>query len=103
MHPDIVFQPVSAAVMNAGEPYRGHDGIRRYLVDVETHWDELTVEPAQIRAAGDAVVALGRVSGRGRTGSFSDVPTTWVLKFRDGLVVSAQVFSDEQYARAALT
>jgi ketosteroid isomerase-like protein len=102
MHPEIVFQPLTAAVTRAGEPYRGHDGIRRYMADVEAHWEQLTVCPVQIRAAGRAVVALGVVSGRGPAGSFEDAPTTWVVKFKEGLVVHAQVFSDERNAVNAL-
>lgn len=94
VHPAIVFEPVSAAVMSAGEPYRGHDGIRRYLLDVENHWDALVVRPVQIRAAGRAVVALGEVSGRGRVGSIDGAQTKWVMKFEDGLVVHAQIFAD---------
>jgi len=102
VHPEIVFKPVSAAVIADGEPYCGHDGIRRYLADVETHWLELTVRPVQIRAAGEAVVALGEVTGRGTAGALDRAPTTWVLKFRDRLVIHAQVFSDERLAREAL-
>jgi ketosteroid isomerase-like protein len=102
VHPEVVFQPMTAAVTQAGEPYLGHKGIRRYARDIEMHWEELTVHPKQIRAAGQAVVALGLVSGRGAGGSFSDAPTTWVVKFRDGLVAHAQIFSDERNVVHAL-
>ncbi len=102
LHREIVFQPVTAQVTREGEPYRGHDGMRRYAEDVAAHWDELTVRPAQIRAAGRAVVAIGLVSGRGAAGSFADAPTTWVVKFRDGLVNHVQIFSDARMAHAAL-
>jgi ketosteroid isomerase-like protein len=102
LHPEVVFQPMTAAVTRAGEPYRGHEGIRRYVQDVEENWDELTIQPVQIRAAGHAVVALGMVSGRGRGGAFENAPTTWVVKFRDGVVVGAQIFSDERNVQEAL-
>jgi ketosteroid isomerase-like protein len=102
VHPEVVFQPMTAAVTQAGEPYRGHDGIRRYAQDVEENWDELTIKPVQIRAAGHAVVVLGMVSGRGRGGAFENAPTTWVLKFRDGKVAAAQIFSDERNVQEAL-
>jgi ketosteroid isomerase-like protein len=102
LHPDVVFQPLTAEVTRAGEPYRGHEGIRRYLADVEEHWEELVLAPAQIRVAGQAVVALGLVSGRGRAGSFTDAPTTWVFKFADELVVCVQVFSDARHVQEAL-
>jgi ketosteroid isomerase-like protein len=94
VHPEIAFQPVTASLVADGEPYRGHDGIRRYLADVETYWRELTVDPLQIRSAGEAVVALGRVNGHGPLGAVENAPTTWVLKFKDGLVVQAQIFSE---------
>jgi ketosteroid isomerase-like protein len=102
LHPDVVFQPMTAEVTRAGEPYRGHDGMRRYSEDIESHWDELTVRPAQIRAAGRAVVVLGLASGRGPAGSFENAPTTWVIKFKDGLVSAVQIFSDARHVRGAL-
>lgn len=102
LHPEILFEPVSGVVMNDGEPYRGHDGMRRYFLDLQEHWHELRVNPVQVRAAGDAVVALGQTSGRGTAGPLAGVPTSWVFKFRDGLAVRIQVFSDERLARAAL-
>ncbi|HSZ69211.1 MAG TPA: nuclear transport factor 2 family protein [Solirubrobacteraceae bacterium] len=102
IHPDVVFQPMTAEVTRAGEPYRGHDGIRRYTEDIEAHWDELTVRPTQIRAAGRAVVALGVVSGSGPAGSFANAPTTWVVKFEDDLVCHVQIFSDARNVVAAL-
>ncbi len=104
LHPAVVFQPMTAEVARAGEPYRGHDGIRRYFEDVETHWQQLTVHPTQIRAAGRAVVVLGLVSGSGPGGSFENVPTTWVVKFTpNGLVSHAQIFSDARHVTGALT
>lgn len=102
MHPDVVFEPMTATVTRAGEPYRGHEGIRRYTEDVERHWEQLTIRLKQIRAAGRAVVALGLVSGSGAGGSFEDAPTTWVVKFKDGRVAHMQVFSDERYVTGAL-
>jgi ketosteroid isomerase-like protein len=102
VHPEVVFQPMTAAVTRAGEPYRGHEGIRRYAEDVERHWVQLTIRPKQIRCAGRAVVVLGLVSGSGPGGSFEDAPTTWVVKFKDGLVAHAQIFSDERNVVDAL-
>ena len=102
LHPEVVFQPMTAEVTRAGEPYRGHDGIRRYVADVEAQWDELTLHPTQIRAAGQAVVALGLVSGSGHAGSFENAPTTWMFKFKDGLVAHVQIFSEARNVFAAL-
>jgi ketosteroid isomerase-like protein len=103
LDPEIVFQPVTAEVTRDGEPYRGHEGMHRYMADVEATWEELTVHPTRIRAAGDAVVAMGMAGGSARDGgSFEDVPTTWMFKFRKGLVIQIQIFSDPSHAREAL-
>lgn len=102
LHPDVVFQPMTAEVTQAGEPYCGLEGIRRYAADVEAQWDELTVHPTQIRAAGKAVVALGLVSGSGRAGSFENAPTTWVFKFKEDLIFHVQIFSEARYVFEAL-
>jgi ketosteroid isomerase-like protein len=99
---DIVFMPMTAQITRAGEPYRGHDGMRRYVADVEEQWDELILRPTQIKAAGNAVVALGLVSGRGAAGAFEDAPTTWMFKFRGEQVAHAQIFSDSSHLAAAL-
>lgn len=102
LHPEIVFEPVSGAVLNDGEPYHGHEGMRRYYADVRAHWRELTVDPTHLREAGNAVVALGHVNGASDAGLLRDAPTTWVFKFRDGLVAHIQIFSDQRLAREAL-
>lgn len=102
LHRDVVFEPVSGVVMNEGKPYIGHDGIRLYFRHVAEHWQQLEVNPIQTRRAGTAVVALGQVSGKGPGGILDAVPTTWVFKFRDGLVAQIQIFSDERLARRAL-
>lgn len=102
LHDEVVFEPVSGAVMNDGEPYRGHEGMGRYFEHVQTHWRELQVQPVQIRVAGHAVVALGHVSGEGAGGPLQAAPATWFFKLRDGLVAQIQIFSDERLAKQAL-
>jgi ketosteroid isomerase-like protein len=102
LDPEIVFEPMTAIVTQAGEPYRGHEGIKRYMQDVEAHWERLALRPGHIRVAGNAAVVLGTVSGQGPAGSFEDVPTTWILKFHNGRVVRAQIFSDARPLTRAL-
>jgi ketosteroid isomerase-like protein len=103
LDPEIVFEPMTAMVTRDGDPYRGHEGIERYMQDVQAHWQELTLRPGRIRVAGDAAVVLGTVSGRGIAGSFENVATSWILKFRNGRVVRAQIFSNPGPLANALT
>lgn len=99
---DVVFAPMTAQVTRAGEPYRGHEGMRSYIADVEEQWDKLILRPTQIKAAGNAVVALGLVSGRGAAGEFEDAPTTWMFKFRGERVANIQIFSERSHVIEAL-
>ncbi len=101
LHPEIVFEPVSGVVLNEGEPYVGKDGMRQYFADVQAHWQELVVKPVHVRAAGDAVVALGHASGKSAA-PLEDVPATWVFKFDGDLVAHIRIFADEHLARQAL-
>ena len=98
---DVEFLPVTANLTTGGRPYRGHDGMTRYLDDVARVWDELRVYPEEFRDLGETLVALGRMHGRGG-GMILDRPTGWVWRFRDGKVVSIRVYaSREEALRAA--
>jgi len=46
------------------EPYRGHDGMREYFIDVERAWDELTIHATDFRVVPGSVFVMGYVSGR---------------------------------------
>lgn len=67
--------------------YKGHGGVRAYFVDVEALWDELELQPDDIRAAAGGVVVFGTVRGR-RGDEHVSRRATWTWKLRDGLVVS---------------
>jgi ketosteroid isomerase-like protein len=100
MDPEIDFLPVTANLTTGGVPYRGHDGMARYLEDVERIWPELRLFPEQLREVGDVVVALGRVLARGG-GMIIDRPTGWVFAMRDGRIVRARVYGSHEEALAA--
>jgi ketosteroid isomerase-like protein len=101
MDPDIEFLPVTANITTGGVPYRGYDGIARYLVDVAGIWPELRIFPHDLREQGDAVVALGRVIARGG-GMILDRPTGWVFTIRDGKIVRGLVYASHDEALAAV-
>ena len=46
------------------EPYKGHDGMREYLADVERTWEDLVLHATDYRAIPGAVVVMGHVEGR---------------------------------------
>jgi ketosteroid isomerase-like protein len=99
---DVEFLPVTAMVAADGEPYRGHEGITRYVADVARVWEELTVEPTEFHRAGaDTVVAVGRVYAWG-VGRVIDAPVGWLWRFGpDGKAVYGRVYENRADALAA--
>jgi ketosteroid isomerase-like protein len=100
--PDVEFLPVTAMVAADGEPYRGHEGISRYVADVARVWEELVVEPSEFHRSGDdTVVALGRVYAWG-VGRVIDAPVAWLWRFGpDGRAIYGRVYESRRDALAA--
>ena len=96
----VEFLPVTANLTTGGVPYRGHDGIARYLEDVARVWPELRLFPEEMRDLGQVVVVLGRVVARGG-GMILDRPTGWVFTLRDGKIVRGDVYGSHEEALAA--
>lgn len=100
MDEDVEFLPVTANLTTGGVPYRGYDGIGRYLEDVEEVWPQLRIYPEEMSDRGDAVVALGRVRARGG-GMIIDQPTGWVFKMRAGRILRGRVYGSHEEALEA--
>jgi ketosteroid isomerase-like protein len=100
--PDVEFLPVTAMVAAEGKPYRGHEGISRYLADIARVWAELTVEPLEFHRAGeDTVVTVGRVYAWG-VGRVIDAPVGWVWRFSPaGLAIYGRVYDSRGAALEA--
>ena len=93
---DVVFEPASTEVAIRA-PFRGHDGMREYLAEVERDWERFDVTVAETREAPPYVVALGRVYAR--SGGFvADNPIAFVWEVRDGAVVWGRTFTDRTAA-----
>jgi ketosteroid isomerase-like protein len=96
----------TAGLARDGEPYRGAEGLRRYLADVERVWDQLDVELDELHRRGPAgpggerVLALGRVRAFG-AGRALDAPAGWVCRVRAGRVVAVEVFETRSAASVA--
>ena len=100
LHPEAELYPMRAQL--EGKAYRGHEGLHEVLADILEDWDSITMKAEQTLEADDAVVALGRLRGRGRvSGVDIDVPMGWVWRLRDGRVIYGRAYSDPRDARRA--
>jgi ketosteroid isomerase-like protein len=70
----------------SGEPYRGHDGVRAWLADIQENFERFAPWQDEVREAGHGrVLAIGGISFRAR-GSGVDMAERlgWVFEFCAG-------------------
>ena len=62
--------PLAATALQGTEvaPYRGHEGVRRYMRDFAEVWGEYEYVADEFRIVGDTVVVRVRVTGESRSG-----------------------------------
>jgi ketosteroid isomerase-like protein len=96
--PEIQFEPS----LIGAPTYRGHEGIRRMLHDVDVAWEELHSELDDISFHGDVVVMTYRASGRGRTsGARIEGRFTWIIDFRGDKILRVREFKERAEALEA--
>ena len=77
-----------------GGPYRGHDGLRQWLTDIDGQFEVWELQVDEWRELGGGrVLGLGAIHARGRgSGIELDQPLAWLFAFRDGKVVRYDAF-----------
>jgi ketosteroid isomerase-like protein len=98
--PESEWYPFTAQV-DGGEPYRGHEGLKRWLANVDATFEEFDATVDEIRDKDDVVVALGSLRSRFRSGVRLDGEIGWVFRFRDGLVVWGRAYQSHAEALEA--
>jgi ketosteroid isomerase-like protein len=87
-----------------GEPYRGHDGLRAWLADIQEHFERFDPWLDEARATGDdRVVALGGISFRARESGIDMAEQMgWVYEFRNGLLRRMMFYGSSSEALEAV-
>jgi ketosteroid isomerase-like protein len=97
LDPEAELYPMRAQL--EGTVYRGHDGLRQWLSDLDEDWEWVRMDADEFREVDDAVVALGRLRSRGRaSGVDLDLPLAVVWKLRGGKVVYSKAYSERHDA-----
>jgi ketosteroid isomerase-like protein len=100
--PEVEWQTFLSELREEGA-YRGHDGIRQWLSDVDDVWEFLRVSVDDTLAVGESVLVVGRLRYRGKgSGVELDSPTGWVAKIRRKRLVSARLFREPEAAIESL-
>lgn len=95
------FPQVTASMVERSEPYRGHEGLRRYVEDAARVWVQLEIIPHEFRDLGDRVLVFGRVYARGEGGYISDSPAAWLWRITDDRITWGCVYTNRADALAA--
>lgn len=92
--PEMEFFTVTGGEAGHDAPYRGPDGLREYLGDVERVWEALLITLGSVERQGNRLLAFGRVYVRSRELGIRDMPVAWIWNVQDGLFVRGEVFVD---------
>jgi ketosteroid isomerase-like protein len=85
-----------------GTVYRGHNGVRKLLRDLDQGLAEMQIEMSQIRDLGDRVLATGRIRARGkRSGARTESPFAQVVHFKNGKATRIRAYLDPKEALEA--
>jgi ketosteroid isomerase-like protein len=99
---DVEWVPVFAAQVERGE-YRGRRGIEAFVRELRETWDEFRPVPEQYRDLGSRVLALGRLSARGRnSGAAIDAPWAGIFEFRGAKIFRIRTYLDHSEALKAV-
>jgi serine phosphatase RsbU (regulator of sigma subunit)/ketosteroid isomerase-like protein len=94
------FFPVTAEAAGRTAPYVGAEGLREYLDDVASLWEELLIRPSEVEWEDGALLVRGRVFLRNREFGIRDVAAGWIWELDGDRFVRGEVFADpEQAAR----
>jgi ketosteroid isomerase-like protein len=88
-----------------GEPYRGHDGVRAWLADIQENFERFAPWLDETVAAGDdQVVATGGISFRARESGVDMAERLgWVYEFRNGQLVRMMFYGSPREALEAVS
>lgn len=91
---EMEFVAVTGEEVGRHGPYRGADGLREYLSDVQRFWEELLVTPSRVEQQGNRLLVIGRVYVRSRALGIRDMPVAWIWQLKAGVFVRGEVFAD---------
>ena len=88
--------------LGEGGAYRGPDGTRRYMTELNDAFELARADVDDALSVGNVVVLVGRIHFRGKgSGIESEAPAGWVLRFRDGKLHRFRAFREPEQALEA--
>ena len=98
---EVEFTPFEIA-LQGGDPYRGHEGVRKWWTDSIGAFPDFSATVHQVRDLGDVTLVHAVLHGRGAESGATFERTMWqVVKWRDGKCVGWRAFDSEAEALEA--
>lgn len=83
--------------------YRGHDGMRKYVDDMNEAWEIVRLDVDHEMGVGDVVVFVGRIHYRGKGSGVEDESSSgYVITFRESKITCFRPFKEPEKALAAV-
>ena len=90
-------------MVDASNPYRGNEGVVRWLSEFDQSWDSYAMDLQEVVDRGDRVVSLFRINAVGAgSGVKVDRADAMLWTFRDGKLVRLEYFNDQRQALDSL-
>jgi ketosteroid isomerase-like protein len=99
-HPDV--EIFSRFASFGGEPFRGPEGVRQWVAEIEQTFGRFKVRTDDFLDLGDRVLALGRINLEGKASGIEiEQPMGWLLEMHDGKLARMFFYSSHAEAREA--
>ena len=103
LHPEVEWYPwLQLQLGGQATVYRGHQGVRKGVQELEEVFSEIQAEQTEIRDLDERVVAIGHLRGRGKeSGAITESAIAWIVEFKGGKVIRVREFLDPEQALSA--
>ena len=85
-----------------GIVYRGHQGVRQFVDDMDEDWDGFRIDPLEFHDRGERVAVIGRVRALGQSGVAIEWIAGFVFELQRGRIWRILSHSDPDAALEAL-
>jgi ketosteroid isomerase-like protein len=103
LDPEVEWHSALHALMGGEQTvFRGHDGVREVIRDINETFGEFHIEISEVRDLGDRVVAIGHIRARGKeSGAETETPYALVTEIKNGKTTAVRAYLDPKQALEA--
>jgi ketosteroid isomerase-like protein len=101
--PAVEWRPLNQVMFGGeAEVYRGHEGVRRFMREVNDAFAEVQIEELEIHDLDERIVMSGRLRAFGRSsGAPTESAIGWVVEMKDARIIRMRDYLDPAEALRA--